>query len=66
MKTLMRQIKKFLLANQVRMRIFNQIFAYVIHLVQMFLNLMPPFIRNLGFRLMLNRCGKNVFFDYKI
>jgi maltose O-acetyltransferase len=62
----MRQIKNFLLANQVRMRIFNQIFAYAIHLVQMIMNLMPPFIRNLGFRLMLNSCGKNVFFDYNI
>jgi maltose O-acetyltransferase len=62
----MRQIKEFLLANQVRMRIFNQMFVYVIHLVQGFLNLMPPFIRNFGFRLMLGRCGKNVFFDYNI
>jgi acetyltransferase-like isoleucine patch superfamily enzyme len=62
----MREIKEFLLTNQVRMRIFNQMFAYVIHLVQGFLNLMPPFIRNFGFRLMLGRCGKNVFFDYNI
>jgi len=62
----MRPIKELLFANQVRMRIFNQIFVYFSHLVQSFLNLMPPFIRNLGFRLMLGRCGANVFFDYNI
>lgn len=62
----MRTIKKVLFANQVRMRMFNQTFVYFIHLVQSFLNLMPPFIRNFCFRLMLSRCGRSVFFDYNI
>ncbi len=62
----MKRLKRYLLGNQVRMRRFNQIFVYAIHLSQGFLNLMPPFIRNRGFKLMLGRCGKNVFFDYNI
>ncbi len=62
----MSRLKRYLLANQVRMRIFNQMFVYVIHLIHSFLNLMPPFIRNFGFKITLGSCGKNVFFDYNI
>ncbi len=58
--------KKFLFRSKVRMRTFNQLYVYFIHLLQAFLDLMPPFIRNLGFRLMLGRTGKHVFFDYGI
>lgn len=62
----MMRIKKILFENQVRMRILNQSFVYAIRLTQGFLNLMPPFIRNFGFRIMLGRCGSRVFFDYDI
>lgn len=58
--------KNFLFRSKVRMRTFNQTYVYFIHLIQVFLDLMPPFIRNLGFRLMLGRTGKRVFFDYGI
>jgi maltose O-acetyltransferase len=59
-------LKKFLFQDQVRMRTFNQFYVYFIHLAQAFLNLMPPPLRNLGFRLMLGRMGKHVFFDYNV
>jgi acetyltransferase-like isoleucine patch superfamily enzyme len=39
-------------------------YVYFIHLIQSLLNIMPPFIRNFGFHLMLHRVGKNSFFDY--
>lgn len=62
----MQGIKRGIFENKVRMRTINQLFVYVIHLVQGALNLMPPIIRNLGFRIMLGRCGSRVFFDYDI
>lgn len=48
------------------MRTFNQAFVYVVHLLHGLLDLLPPPLRNLGFRLMLRRVGKHVFFDYGV
>lgn len=62
----MKSIKNYILSDQVRMRRFNQLFVYGIHLFQGFLNLMPPMIRNFGFKLVLDKCGENVFFDYNV
>jgi maltose O-acetyltransferase len=62
----MKRYKDFLFKNQVRMRTFNQLYVYFIHLTQVFLNLMPPFIRNFGYRMMLGRVGKHTFFDYNV
>jgi len=59
-------MNSLLFGNQVRMRIFNQLFVYVIQLIHGFMNVMPPFIRNRTFKFMLGRCGRNVFFDYNI
>tara|TARA_R110000823_G_scaffold28045_55_gene81610 strand:+ start:6246 stop:6812 length:567 start_codon:yes stop_codon:yes gene_type:complete len=59
-------LKKFILSNQVTMRICNQWFVYFIYLYHGLLNLMPPFIRNFGFKVTLGKCGKRVFFDYNV
>lgn len=66
MEELMNKIKKTIYANQVRMRTLNQLYVYIIHLVQGFLNIMPPIIRNLCFKIIIRRCGNNVFFDYNV
>ena len=62
----MKRFKEFLFGNQVRMRTFNQSYVYLMHLVQSFLNLMPPPLRNIGFRLLLKRMGRHTFFDYDV
>ncbi len=62
----MKRYKEFIFQSQVRMRTLNQIYVYLIHLLQIFLNLMPPFIRNFGYRMMLQRVGEHTFFDYNI
>lgn len=63
---MLNSLKKLVLSNQTIMRICNQWFVYFIHLYQGTLNLMPPFIRNFGFKISLGKCGKRVFFDYNV
>jgi maltose O-acetyltransferase len=60
------RLNRFLFENPTRMRIFNHLFVYIIHLAHMLLNVMPGPIRNLGFRLLLARVGRNTFFDYNV
>jgi maltose O-acetyltransferase len=60
----MKPINKFLYEDQIRMRVFNAAYIYMLHLLNSFLSLMPPFIRSIGFRMMLSRVGKHSFFDY--
>jgi maltose O-acetyltransferase len=60
------RFKQYLFRDQVRMRTFNQSYVYLIHLTQSFLNLMPPPLRNLGFRLLLKRMGRHTFIDYNV
>lgn len=57
-------MNRFLYENQIRMRVFNAAYIYMIHLLDSFLGLMPPFIRRHGLRLMLGKLGKHSFFDY--
>jgi len=56
----------FLFQNQVRKRIANQAYSYLIHVTHLVLNILPAPLRNLGFRIMLHRVGKYVFFDYNV
>lgn len=56
----------FLFGSEVRLRTFNQWFVYALNLGHGFLNLMPPPLRNLGFRLALGRVGRHVYFDYGV
>ena len=44
----------------------NQGYTYVMHLVHGLLNIMPGPLRNFGFRLMLKRAGRAVYFDYNV
>jgi maltose O-acetyltransferase len=46
--------------------IANQTYVYFIHIVHLFLNLMPGFIRNAIFRLMLGKAGRKIYFDYDV
>ncbi|MFZ5920176.1 MAG: DapH/DapD/GlmU-related protein [Chloroflexota bacterium] len=62
----MTQTNDYLYGDQVRMRRLNLLYVYLIHLVQLFLNIMPPFIRNFGLKLMLGKAGKHSFFDYNL
>lgn len=62
----MKRFDDLLFRDQVRMRIFNQMYVYLIHMVQSFLNIMPPLLRNLGYRIMIRKIGKHVFFDYGV
>lgn len=62
----MKRYKEYLFQNQVRMRSVNQLYAYLMNLIQIFLNLLPPPLRNLGFRILLHRVGKHAFFDYNV
>lgn len=48
------------------MRRINQWYAYLLQIVQALLNVSPPFLRNYGFRLIIARVGRGVFFDYAI
>lgn len=60
------RLNRFLFKNPTRSRIFNHLFVYIIHITHMILNVMPGPIRNLGFRLLLARVGRNTFFDYNV
>lgn len=62
----MTDLNELLFANQRRMRLFNQTYVYAINLLHIILDLMPPFVRNFIFRIMLGKSGNNVFFDYAI
>lgn len=59
-------MEKILFENQVRKRTINQTYIYVMNLLHMVLDLMPGFVRNVVFRLMLKSAGKHIFFDYRI
>ncbi len=39
---------------------------WIINLFYIFLNLMPPFVRNIMFKIFLKKCGKNVMIDYGV
>lgn len=41
-------------------------YSYFLNLGLMTLNIMPPFARNVGFKLLFDAYGKNVFIDYGI
>ncbi|MFC1698983.1 acyltransferase [Candidatus Omnitrophota bacterium] len=59
-------LNNFLFRNEVRKRIANQLYVYIIHLVHLILNVMPGFIRNVCFCALLRKAGRHVFFDYNI
>ena len=58
--------KAMLAKNTVLKRNVNHAYAYVNHLIHLLLNLMPWFIRNLGFRLMMGRAGLHMFIDHDV
>jgi len=58
--------KATLARRPVLKRNVNHAYAYVNHLVHLLLNLMPWFIRNLGFRLMMGRAGLHMFIDHDV
>lgn len=55
-----------LFANQVRKRIFNQVYVYAVFWLHLWLNLMPGPVRNLVFSRMLGKAGRHIFFDHNI
>lgn len=61
-----KRLDNLLFSNLTRMRFINQNYVYFIHLLQSFLNFMPPLVRNLCFRLMLRRAGRHTYFDYDV
>ena len=40
--------------------------SWIINIFYTFMDLMPPFIRNLTFKIILRKCGKNVMIDYGV
>jgi maltose O-acetyltransferase len=58
--------KTYLAGNRWVKLTVNHAYAYVIHLVHAVLNLMPWFVRNPCFRLMLGRAGRHVFIDHDV
>jgi len=63
---MMDRINSFLYSNQVPKLIVNHFYVYFIHMFHLFLNLMPGFLRNMGFRLLLGSTGRHVFIDYGV
>ena len=59
-------LKNMLAERPVLKRNVNHAYAYLIHLVHVLLNLMPWFIRNAGFRLMMGRAGLHMFIDHDV
>lgn len=47
-------------------RWINSGYVYAIHLLHLLLDLLPWFLRNPAWRLLLGRCGKGVFFDHRV
>lgn len=45
--------------------LFN-LYSYAYNLLFIILEFLPPFIRNILFKIMLNKVGKNVLIDYKV
>ncbi len=62
----MSALKTYLARNRWAKLTANHAYVYVIHMIHMLLNLMPWFIRNFCFRLMLGRSGALVFFDHEV
>jgi maltose O-acetyltransferase len=60
------KLEAWLFRDQVRKRVANQTYVYIIHLLHLVLNLAPGFVRNPCFRMMLGRAGRHTFFDYGI
>ncbi len=54
------------MANKNFMRFLFLHYAYAIHLLHGILNLSPPFLRTLFFKLLLKKMGKGVFIDTKV
>lgn len=47
-------------------RWLNQAYAYAIQLLHVALDLLPWFLRNAAWRVLLHRCGAGVFFDHRV
>jgi maltose O-acetyltransferase len=47
-------------------RWINSGYVYAIHLLHLLLDLLPWFLRNLAWRLLLSQCGSGVFFDHRV
>ena len=62
----MKSPNHFLYDNEVRMRIINQIYVYMVHIAQSVLNIVPPPLRTWGWRILIRKVGKYTFFDHNI
>ena len=40
--------------------------SWIVNIFYTFMDLMPPFIRNITFKIILKKCGKNVMIDYGV
>lgn len=60
------KLKAYLYNNERAKFLANGAYVYLIHLLHGFLNVMPGFIRNRVFRLMLRRAGSPIYFDYGV
>jgi len=47
-------------------RWLNNAYVYGLNLLHLVLDLLPWFIRNLAWRVLLRRCGAGVYFDHKV
>jgi maltose O-acetyltransferase len=62
----MQAIKKYLLDNQTTKFLANSGYVYLIQLLHVLLNLMPGFVRNFVFKLLLKKAGRRIYFDYGV
>ncbi|TYO99021.1 maltose O-acetyltransferase [Geothermobacter ehrlichii] len=59
-------LRQALLKNNRLKLIINNLYVYFINLFHVVLEVVPGFIRNPVLRLAAGKCGKNVYFDYRV
>jgi|CXWL01.1.fsa_nt_gi acetyltransferase-like isoleucine patch superfamily enzyme len=60
------RFKRWLYRNHYAKSVANSLYVYLIFLFHTIVNWMPGMLRVAFFRLLLHRCGKQVFFDHNI
>jgi len=63
---MIQSLKRYLLANPRLKFLANASYVYLIHMLHLLLNLLPGIIRNFIFRLLINKAGRPIYFNYGV